>query len=74
MRGILNSSRRVMALSLLTLIISGCSPQPIKCDCPAQATVPKELMQPARNAWLLMPDKLPASPTQGSSKTQPKTP
>ena len=55
----------VTMLCATTLL--GCAATPVAVQCPSLPPVPKHLLEPAKNKWLLAP------PTSNSSETQPKT-
>jgi len=63
---------RLLLLVLALLLLTGCAtPIPVAVACPILPSIPVELMQPAKNKWLL---DGPVQPLLPSSKTAPKTP
>lgn len=55
----------MLALALSSVILPACHHLPVAVPCPLPPSFPVELMQPAKNQFLVAPD---------SSKTPPKTP
>jgi hypothetical protein len=55
----------MLALALLSVTLPACHHLPVAVSCPLPPSFPVELMQPAKNQFLVVPD---------SSKTLPKTP
>jgi len=56
-----------LSLVIVLLTLTGCAQIPVAVDCPSPPPVPKALMQPPADRWLL-------PPTPGLSEPAPRTP